>query len=162
MSLETPWVRSLLTWFSKHQREMPWRRNPSPYHTWVSEIMLQQTQVVTVIPYFERFIKRFPTIKALASADQDDVLKYWEGLGYYSRARNLYKAANVLVDRYQAIMPSDFEELQTLPGIGFYTAAAITSIAFDRTKVSTFSSACSPVSGCDSINLSVSTPIFFA
>ncbi len=130
--MTTAWVSSLLQWFNEFKREMPWRSHPSPYHTWISEIMLQQTQVVTVIPYFKRFIKRFPTIRTLAFADQDAVLKYWEGLGYYSRARNLYKAANVLVDRYQAVMPSDFEELQTLPGIGFYTAAAITSIAFEN------------------------------
>tara|TARA_Y100000591_G_scaffold328299_1_gene354510 strand:- start:223 stop:1365 length:1143 start_codon:yes stop_codon:yes gene_type:complete len=132
MSLETPWVRSLLTWFSKHQREMPWRRNPSPYHTWISEIMLQQTQVVTVIPYFQRFIQSFPSLESLAKADQDDVLKHWEGLGYYSRARNLHKTAQLLVESYQAVMPSDFEELQRLPGIGFYTAAAISSIAFEK------------------------------
>ena len=130
--MTTAWVSSLLQWFNESQREMPWRSHPSPYHTWISEIMLQQTQVVTVIPYFQRFIQSFPSIESLAKADQDDVLKHWEGLGYYSRARNLHKAAQVLVDSYHAVMPSDFEELQCLPGIGFYTAAAISSIAFEK------------------------------
>ena len=132
MSLETPWVRSLLTWFSKHQGEMPWRRNPSPYHTWVSEIMLQQTQVVTVIPYFERFIKRFPTIKALASADQDDVLKYWEGLGYYSRARNLHKLSKVVSNWDN--LETDGKAWLTLPGVGPYISAAIVSISFGKAE----------------------------
>ncbi|MBH37983.1 A/G-specific adenine glycosylase [bacterium] len=130
--MTTAWVRSLLQWFNESQREMPWRSDPSPYHTWISEIMLQQTQVVTVIPYFQRFIQSFPSVESLAKADQDDVLKHWQGLGYYSRARNIHKTAQVLVESYQAVMPSDFEELQRLPGIGFYTAAAISSIAFEK------------------------------
>ena len=130
--MTTYWVEHLLQWFEINQRYMPWREQPSPYHTWISEIMLQQTQVATVIPYFQRFIASFPSITALAQADQDSVLKHWEGLGYYSRARNLHKAAKVLVSEYQAQLPKDFETLQKLPGIGFYTGAAISSIAFEQ------------------------------
>lgn len=109
---------------------MPWRSDPSPYKVWISEIMLQQTQVVTVIPYFDRFIARFPSFEALAAADQQEVLRLWEGLGYYSRARNLHKAARVIVARFGGNPPRTAEGLRDLPGIGAYTAAAIASIAF--------------------------------
>ncbi|RAP35860.1 A/G-specific adenine glycosylase [Candidatus Marinamargulisbacteria bacterium SCGC AAA071-K20] len=109
---------------------MPWRDNPSPYFTLVSEIMLQQTQVATVIPYFNRFIEKFPTVYDLADADEQVVLKAWEGLGYYSRARNLQKAAKMVVQDFNGKLPSTYDDLQKLPGIGPYCAAAITSIAF--------------------------------
>ncbi len=109
---------------------MPWRSDPSPYKVWVSEIMLQQTQVITVIPYFDRFIKRFPSFRALAAADLQSVLKLWEGLGYYSRARNLHQAAKVITHEYGGKLPRTAAELRQFPGIGPYTSAAIASIAF--------------------------------
>lgn len=124
------WVSNLVTWFHKNQRVMPWRSNPTPYNVWVSEMMLQQTQVATVIPYFNRFMVCFPTVQRLAEADVDHVLKAWEGLGYYSRARNLHKAARLVVNAFNAELPCDYVELQKIPGIGPYCAAAIGSIAF--------------------------------
>ncbi len=130
MIVPVAWVTSLENWFQKHQRLMPWRSNPNPYYVWISEMMLQQTQVDTVIPYFNRFLTRFPTVESLARADLQDVLKCWEGLGYYSRARNLHKAAKIVVEKWGGMLPSEYEELQTLPGLGPYCAAAITSIAF--------------------------------
>lgn len=123
------WPSALLDWFDVNQREMPWRSNPQPYYTWVSEVMLQQTQVDTVIPYFHRFVSKFPTVNDLAKAPIDDVLKLWEGLGYYSRARNLHKAAQEVV-HLGGHLPQTYEALQTLSGIGPYAAAAIASIAF--------------------------------
>jgi A/G-specific adenine glycosylase len=125
------WATALSTWFAVHQRAMPWRETPSPYRTWISEMMLQQTQVDTVIPYFARFLARFPDVHTLAAAHQDDVLKQWEGLGYYSRARNLHKAAKQLVDIHAGVLPDDYKTLQTLPGVGPYAAAAIASIAYE-------------------------------
>lgn len=121
----------LLEWFRKNQRSMPWRETRNPYKIWVSEIMLQQTQVKTVIPYYLKFLHRFPTVESLAEADLNAVLKYWEGLGYYSRGRNLHKAAKQVVEKYQGRIPKDEAEIRTLPGIGEYTAAAILSIAHD-------------------------------
>ena len=109
---------------------MPWRSNPEPYRVWISEIMLQQTQVISVIPFFNRFLDRFPGTAALAAAPLQDVLKAWEGLGYYSRARNLHKAAQLLVAQHEGCLPCTFDALLELPGIGRYTAAAIASIAF--------------------------------
>jgi A/G-specific adenine glycosylase len=126
------WESRLVDWFKANQRVMPWRSSPQPYYVWVSEMMLQQTQVDTVIPYFTRFIKRFPTIESLATSPLDDVLKHWEGLGYYSRARNLHKAAGIVLSKHNAVLPSSYEDLQTLPGVGPYSAAAITSIAFNH------------------------------
>src|ERR1043165_61578 len=117
-------VRRLLAWDRKGARDLPWRRTRDPYAIWVSEIMLQQTQIATVIPYYERWMKRFPTAKALAKADLDDVLKMWEGLGYYARARNLHKAA-----RDVKSLPRTSEDWRAVPGVGPYTAAAIASIA---------------------------------
>ena len=117
-------VRRLLAWYRKGARDLPWRRTRDPYAIWVSEIMLQQTQIATVIPYYQRWMKRFPTAKALAKADLDDVLKMWEGLGYYARARNLHKAAQAL-----KTFPKTSEGWRELPGVGAYTAAAIASIA---------------------------------
>ncbi|BCW94814.1 MAG: A/G-specific adenine glycosylase [Fimbriimonadales bacterium] len=134
-SLDTDWIRelrrALLAWFAVHQRPTPWRDNPDPYRVWVSEVMLQQTQTATVIPYFERFIARFPTVQALADAPLEEVLRYWEGLGYYARARNLHRAAQQIVQN-GGRLPSTAERLCELPGIGAYTAGAIASIAFGQ------------------------------
>ena len=124
------WPEKLLAWFDRHQRQMPWRSNPQPYYVWVSEVMLQQTQVDTVIPYFERFIQKFPTVHDLAAAPLDDVLKLWEGLGYYTRARNLHNAAK-MISANGGELPASYEELQNLSGIGPYAGAAIASIAFN-------------------------------
>lgn len=122
--------RSLLAWYRREARDLPWRRDRDPYRIWISEIMLQQTRVETVVPYFERFIAAFPDVVALAAADKDRVLKLWEGLGYYSRAHNLQKAAKTIVSDHQGVFPRRAAEIQTLPGIGRYTAGAIASIAF--------------------------------
>ena len=120
----------ILTWFDEHGRKhLPWQQDISPYRVWVSEIMLQQTQVTTVIPYFERFMARFPTVVALANAPQDDVLQLWTGLGYYARARNLHKAAICVRDEHQGVFPDTLEQVMALPGIGRSTAGAILSIA---------------------------------
>ncbi len=126
----TAWVKRLLTWYRANRREMPWRGHPDPYAIWVSEIMLQQTQVDTVRPYFTRFLKTFPTIGDLAQAEDAALLKSWEGLGYYTRVRNLRKAAQVVMAQYNGDLPRTSEALHALPGIGPYTAAAIASIAF--------------------------------
>lgn len=123
-------TRALLAWYRANRREMPWRGHPDPYAVWVSEIMLQQTQVDTVRPFFARFMARFPTVASLAAAPDDALLKPWEGLGYYTRARNLRKAAQVLLDRHAGKLPPTLAELTALPGIGPYTAAAISSICF--------------------------------
>ena len=124
--------RKLLKWFDDHQRDLPWRKNKSPYRIWISEIMLQQTQVATVIDYYNRFVKRFPTVKKLADARESDILKLWEGLGYYRRARQMHAAAKVIVDKHHGEFPIDFEEVLALPGIGRYTAGAILSISLDQ------------------------------
>ncbi|RKX38081.1 MAG: A/G-specific adenine glycosylase, partial [Verrucomicrobia bacterium] len=121
----------LLPWFTANQRAMPWRNNRTPYRVWISELMLQQTRVDQVIPYFNRFMKRFPSLKSLAAASQEDVLKQWEGLGYYSRARNLHKAAQIIATNHKGRFPNTAEEIIKLPGIGSYTAAAIGSLAFN-------------------------------
>src|SRR5690606_30073469 len=120
---------ALLEWYRAHRRELPWRRDADPYAVWVSEMMLQQTQVATVIPFFERWLKLFPNVNALAEADEAEVLHAWQGLGYYSRARNLLKGARAVVDRHHGEVPSDVEALRALPGVGPYTAGAIASIA---------------------------------
>ncbi|MFZ9024132.1 MAG: A/G-specific adenine glycosylase [Anaerohalosphaeraceae bacterium] len=124
--------RNLLRWFHANARDLPWRRADDPYAVWVSEIMLQQTQVATVIDYYNRFMKRFPTVEKLSRAKQDSVLKMWEGLGYYSRGRNLHKAAKLIVSDYRGQLPNTVDRLQKIPGIGRYTAGAIASIAFNR------------------------------
>ncbi len=126
------WTHHLLHWYAIHRREMPWRGHADPYAVWISEIMLQQTRVDTVIPYFERFLARFPAVAALASAPSADVLKHWEGLGYYSRARNLQAAAREIVAAHSSHLPRTAAALGTLPGIGPYTAAAIASICFGQ------------------------------
>ncbi len=124
--------RELLIWYDRSKRDLPWRRHRDPYFIWVSEIMLQQTRVDTVIPYFHRFIERFPTIRDLAEAPQEDVVKMWEGLGYYSRARNLQAAAQQIVELHDGQMPSEREHVFALKGVGPYTAGAILSIAFNQ------------------------------
>ena len=123
----------LLTWFNTHGRkDLPWQLDRNPYRIWVSEIMLQQTQVQTVIPYFEAFVERFPDIQSLASAEQDEVLQLWSGLGYYARARNLHRAAKAIVAEHGGVFPDDFAAVVALPGIGRSTAGAILSLAFDQ------------------------------
>ena len=123
--------RRLMAWYGRHARDLPWRRSRDPYRIWVSEIMLQQTQVATVAPYFERFVAAFPTVAQLAAADEQQVLRLWEGLGYYRRARQLHRAAGVIVAEHDGAFPSDPAAVRDLPGIGRYTAGAILSIAFD-------------------------------
>ena len=123
-------VQPLLAWYDTHARVLPWREYPAPYRVWVSEIMLQQTRVEAVKPYFERFMTALPTIRDLAEAPEDVILKLWEGLGYYNRVRNMQKAARKLVAEYDGQMPADFDAILDLPGIGSYTAGAIASIAF--------------------------------
>ena len=120
----------LLNWYHKHGRILPWRDHPDPYAVWVSEIMLQQTRVETVIPYFEKWMGLFPNIAALAKADEQTVLTAWEGLGYYSRARNLHKAAKIVVEKFGGELPRKLDDLRSLPGIGRYTVGAIASMAF--------------------------------
>nr|WP_255807616.1 A/G-specific adenine glycosylase [Cohnella mopanensis] len=122
----------MLIWYRKERRDLPWRRSRDPYHIWVSEIMLQQTRVDTVIPYFNRFVDRFPTIEQLAEAPEEDVLKHWEGLGYYSRARNLQAAAREVAEQYGGRVPSGKKEVSGLKGVGPYTAGAILSIAYNQ------------------------------
>lgn len=121
----------LIRWYFRSQRDLPWRQDTDPYRVWISEIMLQQTRVEAVVDYFHRFMDRFPTVEALASAGEQEVLKAWEGLGYYSRARNLHRAAKEIADRYGGVFPDTLTKIQSLPGIGPYTAGAIASIAYD-------------------------------
>ncbi len=123
---------ALLAWFDGEKRDLPWRRTRDPYLIWVSEVMLQQTQVGTVIPYWQRFSDRFPTVKSLAAAPLSDVLSLWRGLGYYARARNLHKAAKKVVADFGGNLPAEPEQLATLPGFGRYTVGAVASIAFER------------------------------
>lgn len=130
------WLRKFQTrlrkWFAAHRRDLPWRATRDPYHVWVSEIMLQQTQVATVRDYFTRFIAAFPTVIKLADADEEQVLRLWEGLGYYRRARQLHAAAGVIRDQHAGRFPTTLDAIQALPGIGRYTAGAIVSIAYDE------------------------------
>lgn len=126
--------RSLLNWFKKSQRPLPWRRRYRPYEVWVSEIMLQQTQVETALPYYDRWMKKFPTIASLARASENSVMKQWQGLGYYSRARNLHHTAKEILRDHRGEFPSDFDAIRNLKGVGRYTAGAIASIAFNQTR----------------------------
>ncbi|MEP6356473.1 MAG: A/G-specific adenine glycosylase [Hyphomicrobiales bacterium] len=143
-TLKPPKSKDLLAWYDNHARVLPWRINPKnraagempdPYRIWLSEIMLQQTTVATVKSYFEKFVTTWPTVQDLAKSERDDVLKAWAGLGYYSRARNLKACANMIVSDYEGRFPETLVELKKLPGIGDYTAAAMTSIAFDKHAV---------------------------
>ncbi|BBO78260.1 hypothetical protein DSCW_56770 [Desulfosarcina widdelii] len=124
--------RRLLSWYTAHRRRLPWRETSDPYAIWVSEVMLQQTRVDTAIAYYLRFMKRFPTVNLLAQADLQEVLKLWEGLGYYSRARNLHRAAGIVVDRFKGAVPDDPSDFRSLPGVGDYIAAAVLSISFNQ------------------------------
>ena len=121
----------LLPWFEVNRRDLPWRRDREPYHVWLSEIMLQQTRVEAVRGYYERFLQKLPTVDALAAAEENELLKLWEGLGYYSRVRNLQKAAQVIVNEYGGDFPRDYDKVLALPGVGAYTAGAILSICFE-------------------------------
>ena len=132
MNIYRETVPYILTWYDYNARILPWRSDPTPYHVWLSEIMLQQTRVEAVKDYYERFLSELPTIYDLAGVSEERLLKLWEGLGYYSRARNLKKAAELVVSRYNGELPADFGELRALPGIGNYTAGAILSIAFRK------------------------------
>ena len=127
-------VQQLLDWYRASHRELPWRRNADPYRVWVSEVMLQQTRVEAVLPYYERFLRRFPTVESLASAPGQEVLAKWAGLGYYRRARMLHDAAKRIVGDFGGQWPADYRTMRSLPGIGEYTAAAIASIAFDQPR----------------------------
>ncbi|NNC00730.1 A/G-specific adenine glycosylase, partial [Corallococcus exiguus] len=135
-SVTKPRAEDLLAWYDRHRRELPWRAKPGvtadPYRVWLSEIMLQQTTVAAVKPYFLRFLERFPTVQALAQAQEEAVMHAWAGLGYYSRARNLHACAKVVVARYGGRFPETEAELLNLPGIGAYTAAAVAAIAFNE------------------------------
>lgn len=140
-SPDTPEVfrKKILDWYDRHQRSLPWRalsrQTPNPYHVWLSEIMLQQTTVQAVIPYFLKFIEVWPTIHDLVNAENDDVMAAWAGLGYYARARNLHKCAKIVSQEFGGVFPDDQEELKKLPGVGDYTSAAIASIAFNKPAV---------------------------
>ncbi|HEV2223211.1 MAG TPA: A/G-specific adenine glycosylase [Candidatus Acidoferrales bacterium] len=123
--------RNLLAWYRANRRDFPWRRGHDPYRIWLAEIMLQQTRIAAVLPYYERFLERFPNVRELVRARENEVMKYWAGLGYYSRARNLHRAAKIIVQDHRAQFPRELKQALALPGIGPYTAAAILSIAFD-------------------------------
>jgi A/G-specific adenine glycosylase len=125
-------LEQLVNWFNENQRPLPWRTSYDPYHVWVSEVMLQQTQVETALPYYERFMRAFPSVEDLAAADEERVLTLWAGLGYYQRARNLMTAARLVVERHRGKIPSHYDSLIDLPGIGQYMAGAILSIAFNK------------------------------
>ena len=136
MSAPLDFSEQLLNWFDVHGRKhLPWQQNRTAYRVWLSEIMLQQTQVATVMPYFERFISSFPTVQDLALASDDDVMKLWAGLGYYARARNCHACARQVVAEYEGVFPGSVELLQQLPGIGRSTAGAIVSQAYNRRAV---------------------------
>lgn len=128
-------VKPLLKWYQKNKRTLPWREETDFYHVWISEVMLQQTRIEAVIPYYKRFIHELPTVFDLAKVDDDRLLKLWEGLGYYNRARNLKKAAIIIVEKYQGLFPKDMAQALLLPGIGEYTASAILSICFSKKEV---------------------------
>jgi A/G-specific adenine glycosylase len=125
-------LQQLVSWFEENQRPLPWRQTYEPYHVWVSEVMLQQTQVETALPYYDRFIREFPRIESLAKADEERVLTLWAGLGYYRRAKNLMAAAREVVENHGGRVPSEYEALLSLPGVGEYMAGAILSIAFNK------------------------------
>lgn len=125
-------MKELKEWFLKDQRDLPWRQDRTPYRVWISEVMLQQTQVSVVVPYFFRWMQKFPTLESLAQASEEEVIKLWEGLGYYSRARNLHKAARIILEKHGGMIPSNAEGLRALPGFGPYTVGAVLSFAFGQ------------------------------
>ncbi len=125
-----PITKDLLRWYKNHSRSLPWRYTNDPYRIWISEIILQQTRVAQGLPYYYRFIEQYPSVKQLADASEQSVLRLWQGLGYYSRARNLHRCARMIVDKHQGKFPSSYQELKRLPGIGDYTASAVASFAF--------------------------------
>ncbi len=127
-------AQKLLAWFAANQRPLPWRTAYDPYHVWVSEVMLQQTRVEQMLPYYEKFLQKFPSIEALARADEQAVLKAWEGLGYYSRARNFHAAAKQVMEKFGGQLPTRLDDLLSLPGLGPYTAAAVASIAYNKNQ----------------------------
>ena len=131
MYQQSSFKENLIHWFDENQREMPWRQTTNPYYIWLSEVMLQQTQVKTVIDYYHRFVERFPTVEVLSQASEDEVLKYWEGLGYYSRARNFHTAIKEVYDKYEGLVPKDPDQFKALKGVGPYTQAAVMSIAYN-------------------------------
>ena len=124
--------KNLIAWYLNNHRALPWRKTKDPYRIWVSEVMLQQTQVNTALPYYREFLKKFPTVKRLARASLHDVLKAWEGLGYYARARNFHRAAGIVQQQYNGIIPITWKQFRALPGVGDYIAAAVLSIAFNQ------------------------------
>ncbi len=128
----TSFQEALLDWYAAHKRDLPWRATRDPYRIWVSEVMLQQTQVATVVPYFEKFVEKYPDVRTLAESPLENVLKTWEGMGYYARARNLHRAARLIVGEMGGEIPRDYPAFRSLPGVGDYIAAAVTSIAHDR------------------------------
>ena len=123
-------VIPLLAWYNEEKRDLPWRQDPTPYHVWLSEIMLQQTRVAAVMDYYRRFLDALPTVADLAVCDGDALMKLWQGLGYYSRARNLQKAARIITEEHGGAFPNHYAAIRALPGVGDYTAGAIASIAF--------------------------------
>ncbi|MBT3216817.1 MAG: A/G-specific adenine glycosylase [Candidatus Marinimicrobia bacterium] len=125
-------IKNLLTWYSRNRREMPWRKTQDPYKIWISEIMLQQTQVKTVIPYYKKWIKKYPTINHVVCASEKTLLKSWEGLGYYRRCRNFHTASKIVENKFDGIPPSDYQIFKSLPGVGDYTASAVMSICFNE------------------------------
>jgi len=155
---DSAFVPLLLDWFAASRRDLPWRRDYDPYAVWVSEIMAQQTQMDRVVPYFTRFMARFPTLSALAEADEDAVLKAWEGLGYYSRARNLLAAARKVATERNAVLPADYDAIRALPGIGDYTAGAVASIAFGLDAVAVDANVMRVLSRACDIDLPVKEP----
>jgi len=128
-------AQALLPWFRANGRALPWRGSTDPYAIWVSEVMLQQTRVETVLPYYARWMERFPTLRSVAAAPLDEVLRAWEGLGYYRRAVNLHRAAGIMLAQYKGRLPTSLEQLRRLPGVGRYTAAAIASLAFGQDQL---------------------------
>ena len=124
--------KQLIKWYQENKRDFPWRKDQDPYHIWISEIMLQQTTTETVIPYYNRFLKNFPNIEALASASLEEVYKMWEGLGYYRRAKHLHESAQIILEKYQGVFPYEYDAILSLKGIGEYTAGAISSIAYGK------------------------------
>jgi A/G-specific adenine glycosylase len=130
--LDSSFSKLLLQWYDRNARDLPWRRSSDPYHIWISEIMLQQTTVKAVLGYYERWLKEFPDIRTVAAADISSILKAWQGLGYYTRARNIHRAAQIMLSIHDGKVPSDAGKLKEIPGFGPYTLAAVLSIAFHK------------------------------